>query len=157
MSWTSASLLSLPSDLMACCGDLLFNFEFHLARKEAIAYQVFLNWESNLFYFFKDFFPWCGPFLKSLLNLLQYCFCLIFFFFICLFFWPRGMWEPEGLQSTGLHRVGHDWSDLACTHACRILAPWPGIEPAPFALEGKVLVSGPPGKSWESNLIIIII
>ena len=47
---------SLPSDLMACCGDLLFNFEFHLAKKEAIAYQIFLNWESNLFYFFKDFF-----------------------------------------------------------------------------------------------------
>ena len=25
--------------------------------------------------------------------------------------------EPGGLQSTGSHRVGHDWSDLACTHA----------------------------------------
>ena len=24
--------------------------------------------------------------------------------------------EPGGLQSTGLPRVGHDWSDLACTH-----------------------------------------
>ena len=24
--------------------------------------------------------------------------------------------EPGGLQSTGLHRVGHDWSDLACMH-----------------------------------------
>ena len=24
--------------------------------------------------------------------------------------------EPGGLQSTGLQRVGHDWSDLACTH-----------------------------------------
>ena len=22
--------------------------------------------------------------------------------------------EPGGLQSTGLWRVGHDWSDLAC-------------------------------------------
>ena len=28
-----------------------------------------------------------------------------------------------------------------------ILAPWPGIEPAPSALEGEVLTSGPPGKS----------
>ena len=27
-------------------------------------------------------------FLKSLLNLLQYCFCFMF-----LFFWPRGMWD----------------------------------------------------------------
>ena len=24
-----------------------------------------------------------------------------------------GMGEPDGLQSLGLHRVGHDWSDLA--------------------------------------------
>ena len=24
--------------------------------------------------------------------------------------------EPGRLQSIGLHRVGHDWSDLACTH-----------------------------------------
>ena len=31
-------------------------------------------------FFFKDFF-WCGPFLKSLLNLLQYCFCFKFWFF----------------------------------------------------------------------------
>ena len=29
--------------------------------------------------FFKRFF-WCGPFLKSLLNLLQYCFCFMFCF-----------------------------------------------------------------------------
>ena len=25
--------------------------------------------------------------------------------------------EPGGLQSMGLQRVGHDWSNLACTHA----------------------------------------
>ena len=24
-----------------------------------------------------------------------------------------GTWEPGGLQSMGLRRVGHDWSDLA--------------------------------------------
>ena len=32
-----------------------------------------------------------------------------------------------------------------------ILAPWPGIEPIPSALEGEVLTTGPPGKfplSW---------
>ena len=28
-----------------------------------------------------------------------------------------GMGEPGGLLSVGLHRVGHDWSDLACMHA----------------------------------------
>ena len=30
---------------------------------------------------------------------------------------------------------------------CGILAPRPGIEPAPPELEGKVLATGPPGKS----------
>ena len=28
---------------------------------------------------------------------------------------PRD-WEPGGLPSMGLHRVGHDWSDLAVAH-----------------------------------------
>ena len=32
--------------------------------------------------------------------------------------------------------------------ACGILAPRPGIEPVPSALEGDVLAPGPPGKSW---------
>ena len=31
--------------------------------------------------------------------------------------------------------------------ACRILAPWPGMEPTSLALEGEVLTTGPPGKS----------
>ena len=31
--------------------------------------------------------------------------------------------------------------------ACGILAPQPGIKPTPPALEGKVLTTGPPGKS----------
>ena len=41
--------------------------------------------------------------------------------------------------------------------ACGILAPWPGIEPAPFALEGEVLTTGPPGRSPQTifNLIVI--
>ena len=34
-----------------------------------------------------------------------------------------------------------------CSKACRILDPWPGIKPAPSALEGKALTTGPPGKS----------
>ena len=35
---------------------------------------------------------------------------------------------------------------LAVRHS-GILAPQPGIEPAPAALEGEVLTTGPPGKS----------
>ena len=30
--------------------------------------------------------------------------------------------------------------------ACGILSPWPGTEPAPSALEGEVVTTGPPGK-----------
>ena len=56
---------------------------------------------------------WCEPLLKSLLNLLQYCSCFMFWFFGC--------------------------------EACRILAPQPGIELAPPALECKVLTTGLPG------------
>ena len=37
--------------------------------------------------------------------------------------------------------------------ACGILAPWPGIEAAPPALEGTVSTTGPPGKSL-SNIIL---
>ena len=65
----------------------------------------------------KKIFFWCGPFLKSLLNLLQYCFCFMFFVFF-----------------------GRE--------ACGILAPQPGVEHAPPVLEGEVLTTGPPGKSW---------
>ena len=67
-------------------------------------------------------------FLKFLLNLLQYYFCFMFcFFFVCLFVF------------------GHD--------ACGILTPQPGIKPTPPALEGKVLTTGPPGKSQSPFLI----
>ena len=54
---------------------------------------------------FGIFFFGYGPFLKSLWNLLQYCFCFRF--------WTFG---PE---------------------ACGILAPQPGIKPAPPAVEGE--------------------
>ena len=37
--------------------------------------------------------------------------------------------------------------------ACGILVPWPGIEPAPSALEGEVLTTGPPGKSLGSFFV----
>ena len=64
------------------------------------------------------FFLMCVPFLKSLLDLLQYCFCCLCSVFVS-FFCPRGMWYLSS----------------------------PGIKPVPPALEGKVLTSGPPRKS----------
>ena len=39
-----------------------------------------------------------------------------------------------------------------CSHGeCGILAPRPGIEPAPPALQGEILSTGQPGKSQELN------
>ena len=37
-----------------------------------------------------------------------------------------------------------------------ILVPQPGIEPAPLALEGKVLTTGPPGKSHGSLIFLFL-
>ena len=50
--------------------------------------------QKNTFFFFRIFFFLRGPFLKSLLNLVQHCFHFLF----CVF-WPPGMWdcrEPPG-------------------------------------------------------------
>ena len=41
--------------------------------------------------------------------------------------------------------------------ACGILGPWPGIEPTPPALEGKVLTTGLPGKSQHFSVILDLI
>ena len=54
---------------------------------------------------------------KALMNLLQYCFYFVFCH--CFFFFG-----PE---------------------ACGTPASRPEIEPAPFALEGELLTTGPPG------------
>ena len=52
----------------------------------------------SFFFFFFKIFCVCGPFLKSLLNLLQYCFCLLFWFFgreACGMLTPRPGIEPN--------------------------------------------------------------
>ena len=67
-------------------------------------------------------------FFKALLNLLQLCFCFMFWFLV-----------------------------FGC-EACEILAPQTGIKPPTPALEGEVLTTGPPRKShtisaiWNSHL-----
>ena len=58
--------------------------------------------------------------------------------------------EPDGLQSMGLQRVGHDWATSlhVCLHrmTCRILVPRPGIKPVPLQLAYLIaqLVKNPP-------------
>ena len=43
------------------------------------------------------------------------------------------------------------------SEACDILAPQPGIEPAPPALEGEVVITGPPGRSHHGPLFKVSI
>ena len=81
---------------------------------------------KSILLFFSFFFFNVDHFLKSLLNLLQYCFCFtfrFFFFYGCRIF--------------------------------RILASWPEVEPTAPALEGKILTTGPPGKFLKFTLLSI--
>ena len=41
--------------------------------------------------------------------------------------------------------------------ACWILAPWQGIEPRLPALEGEVLTTGPPGKTFEVPFLTVLL
>ena len=50
------------------------------------------------FQFFLRFFFSCGPFLKSILNLLQYCYCFMFWSF-----WPWGTWHLSSLTRDQTH------------------------------------------------------
>ena len=56
---------------------------------------------------------------------------------------PIDLEGPGGLQSMGLKK-SHTWLSM---HAYGILASWPGIEPAPPALEVEILTTGLPRKS----------
>ena len=47
--------------------------------------------------------------------------------------------EPGGLQSTGSQRVGHEWSGLACTHAC-IITLGLGLQHMNFEMGGHISV-----------------
>ena len=81
-------------------------------------------WCGSICIYLRFFFFKCGWFLKSLLNLLQYCFCFRFWFFSC--------------------------------KACENLSSSPGIKPAPPALEGEILTTGPLEKSLFSCILMDI-
>ena len=63
------------------------------AKPFKVGWEGFLPASPYLFFKVFSFFFWCGPFLKSLLNLLHHCFYLMLFFF----FWPWGMWNLNSL------------------------------------------------------------
>ena len=58
---------------------------------------IYLGLLSSLKFFFLRFF-WCGPFLKSLQNFLQWC-----FYFMFWFLWPWGMWDLGSLTRDQTH------------------------------------------------------
>ena len=56
-----------------------------------------------------------------------------------------GTEEPGGLPSTGLHRVGHDWSDLAAAAARWGGVPWYGVL-VPMEIDSSREPNGPEAK-----------
>ena len=105
------------------CSNCCFLTCIHVSQEDGQVGSCF--WYSLQFLILKNVFCFCGPFLKSLLNLLQYSFCFMFSFFLLCFPFPYG-----------------------------ILAHWSGIEPTPPAVEGKVLTTRSPGKSCNFCLLI---
>ena len=73
------------------------------------------------------------------------------FFLIYIYFWCEPFLKSfiEFVTILLLFYVLVFWLRVACG----ILAPWPGIEPVPPALEGEVLTTGPPGKSPDQRWI----
>ena len=65
---------------------------------------------------------------------------LTIYMFLFIYLAASGLswWCPDSVV------VAHGFS---CPAACEILVPWPEIEPAPPALQGRFLTTGPPGKS----------
>ena len=82
-SGSDVTLCSFPE-----CFTLRFTFFLSFRKNCMIAEgccQSARTSHPGFFYNFKIFF-WRGPFLKPLLNLLQYC-----FYFMFWFFWPQGV------------------------------------------------------------------
>ena len=74
---------------------------FESITPELLSHQSLARfWEAihfkQYFFFLIVFFFLYGSFLKSLLNLSQYCFCIMF-----CFFWPQGMWDLNSLTRNG--------------------------------------------------------
>ena len=67
-------------------------------------------------------------------------YCEVYLFFKFIYFGCAGssLWHVGSLGRT--HR-------LSCPSACGILVPRSGMEPQSPALEGRFLITGPPGKS----------
>ena len=101
---------------------------FHLLFWLGLAFRMLPD--SVFFFFFKDFFWGMWNVFQSL-----YWICYNIASVLSFGFWPQGFF----------------FFFLAWC----VLAPWPESEPAPSALEGKVLPTDPPGKPPDSNLVVL--
>ena len=97
---------------------------------------------SATFLFLKIFFFfWCGLFLKSLLNLPQYCFC-----FLLGFFRPWGIWNLSSLTRDQTHTP---WSGKGSLNQWSIReVPWH----TSWVLRTHVITLGPTGESRINSL-----
>ena len=83
--------------------ELTYSQQYSMFFLSGFFYLTFSGMRDELYfflYFLKDILK-CGPFLKSLLNLLQYCYCSMF-----LVFWPQGVWD--------LSSQTRDWTCAVC-------------------------------------------
>ena len=70
----------------------------------------------------------------------------------------RGAWRSMLWQKQRVAKSQTQLNDWAHTHTHGILVPQPGIIPTPPVLKGKVLTTGPPGKTlshffWGSRVL----
>ena len=76
---------------------LLFSISIHFLKQVVCFLCIFSCMSCFCWLFFFFFFLKCGPFLKSLLNLLPYCFCFMFWAFgpeACWILAPQRRIEP---------------------------------------------------------------
>ena len=124
------------------------------------------------YHFLGDEFP---PFLYILGLTTSFCVCLVggfcFILVLCWLCWAflaalrlfvenqtfSSCSEQAALEHVGsvvaVHGVSNWGVQLRCPVTRGILVPWPGIESAPPAVEGRFLTTGPPGKSLTISLM----
>ena len=121
-----------------------------MAAAVAAAGKAQLWWENQTFHLLRQYLSRVITYAASLPATIPVCarspshFFKIFFFFDVDHFLNFD-WICYNIASGSFWFFGYE--------TCGILDPRPGIEPAPPALEGKVLTTGPPEKSSFSLLI----